>query len=363
MFSLQLPINPTSLGQVSTNFLYEVFKRELEPNIFPIGGVDLTSFNGLLPEEFNNWLQNCANKALKDFSRNDPALRLWHIQGSHETVSRKNFLYFFHELDTMTPYEVNTLNSFDKTFSPCKFTEDVGEEYGVENLSTIQLGYNNLAFKHVDVPKYEGNPIVVALAGKFEKRKRTDKMIHILAKKYGGDRRFKLHLHVFNPFYEQKQEGYNQHLIKQACGGEIPWNFVIMPHMPLLSDLNKAYNMADVVVDGSGGESWSLPSFHMCGLGKQCVVHHNSGTKEWANENNSQLIKPNTKLPAEDGIFFGRDTPFNCGNIYDFDAQKMSDAIDLTVKNAKIVNLEGEKLPSQFTNDSFCEKILEEMGI
>jgi hypothetical protein len=37
-FSLQIPINGTSLGQVSTNFLYELFSRKLEPNIFPIGG-------------------------------------------------------------------------------------------------------------------------------------------------------------------------------------------------------------------------------------------------------------------------------------------------------------------------------------
>ena len=58
-FSLQVPINGTSLGQVSTNFLYELFTRKLEPNIFPIGGVDVSSYEDIVPQEFMAWLQLC----------------------------------------------------------------------------------------------------------------------------------------------------------------------------------------------------------------------------------------------------------------------------------------------------------------
>jgi hypothetical protein len=131
-------------------------------------------------------------------------------------------------------------------------------------------------------------------------------------------------------------------------------------HFPQLSDLNKCYNMTDLVVDGSGGESWSLPAFHMAGLGSKCVVHHNSGIKEWANEDNSFIVKPNGKIPAEDGMFFGKGSPFNDGNIYDFEESEMIEKIKSAIKSKKVSNnLIRESFPFQ----KMLDKILEEMWV
>jgi len=361
LFSLQFPINSTSLGQVATNLLVEFYNKKLEPNIFPIGPVDLQSFNGLLPPDFEPWLRNCCQKALTHYKTSEPCIRLWHINGSHEVVSKHNFLYFFHEVDQITATEKNILNNFDKTFSPCKFTENVCKEYGVNNVGTINLGYNSLAFKSVPVEKYEHGETVITLAGKFEKRKHTPEMIKILAENWGNNRRFKIHLHVFNPFYDQQNRdrcaAINQKLIQDACGGEIPFNFVLMGHFPELQDLNKCYNVTDIVVDGSGGESWSLPAFHMAGLGKKCVVHNNSGIKEWANEDNSFLVNPNGKEPADDGMFFSSQAPFNAGNIYTFDEGDMKNAIETAIKSKNKEN----SLTSDFTYEIMANKLLEEL--
>ena len=87
-FNLQVPINPTSLGQVSTNMLYEFFLKKLEPNIFLIGNPDISSFDGLLPEDFTKWLNHCCGKAQSDFKSSDPTLKLWHINGSFESVGK-----------------------------------------------------------------------------------------------------------------------------------------------------------------------------------------------------------------------------------------------------------------------------------
>ena len=354
-FSLQVPINGTSLGQVS---------RKLEPNIFPIAGVDLSSYEDIVPEQFMAWLQLCTQKSLKDFKRTEPSLRIWHINGSQDSISKNPFLYFFHELDQLTATEKNILNSYDKVASPCSFTEEVCKEYGVDNHKTINLGYNSLAFKETEVKKYENNEIVIALAGKFEKRKHTASIINLLKNKFGNDKRFKIHLHIFNPFFHQdpnKSMEINKMKVVEACDGDVPHNMIFMPYFRKLTELNQAYNIADIVVDGSGGESWSLPSFHMAGLGKQCVVNFNSGIKEWATDSNSIKVAPNGKISAIDNLFFQQGSPFNCGNIYDLDIENMSTSLDSAVKNVLDgkVNEGGKKLPSQFTDAKFCDEILE----
>ena len=363
-FSLQVPINGTSLGQVSTNLLYELFSRKLEPNIFPIAGVDLSSYEGIVPEQFMAWLQLCTQKSLKDFKRTEPSLRIWHINGSQDSISKNPFLYFFHELDQLTATEKNILNSYDKVASPCSFTEEVCKEYGVDNHKTINLGYNSLAFKETEVKKYENNEIVIALAGKFEKRKHTASIINLLKNKFGNDKRFKIHLHIFNPFFHQdpnKSMEINKMKVVEACDGDVPHNMIFMPYFRKLTELNQAYNIADIVVDGSGGESWSLPSFHMAGLGKQCVVNFNSGIKEWATDSNSIKVAPNGKISAIDNLFFQQGSPFNCGNIYDLDIENMSTSLDSAVKNVLDgkINEGGKKLSSQFTDAKFCDEILE----
>jgi|TARA_B110000908_G_C10218475_1_gene434036 hypothetical protein len=363
-FSLQVPINGTSLGQVSTNLLYELFSRKLEPNIFPIAGVDLSSYEDIVPEQFVAWLQLCTQKSLKDFKRTEPSLRIWHINGSQDSISKNPFLYFFHELDQLTATEKNILNSYDKVASPCSFTEEVCKEYGVDNHKTINLGYNSLAFKETEVKKYENNEIVIALAGKFEKRKHTASIINLLKNKFGNDKRFKIHLHIFNPFFHQdpnKSMEINKMKVVEACDGDVPHNMIFMPYFRKLTELNQAYNIADIVVDGSGGESWSLPSFHMAGLGKQCVVNFNSGIKEWATDSNSIKVAPNGKISAIDNLFFQQGSPFNCGNIYDLDIENMSTSLDSAVKNVLDgkINEGGKKLPSQFTDAKFCDEILE----
>jgi glycosyltransferase involved in cell wall biosynthesis len=358
-FNLQFPINSTSLGQVATNILYEIFLKKLEPNVFLIGNPDISSFDGILPEDFSKWLQHCCGKSQTEFKSSDPTLKLWHINGSHETVGKNNFLYFFHELDQMTKTEKNILNNFEKVFSPCSFTEKVGEEYGVKNISTIPLGYNSLAFKPVEVEPYKDNPTVIALAGKFEHRKRTAKMIKLLADNWGNNYKFKIHLHVFNSFYDQQNpercSAINLQLIQEACGGNIPDNFVLMGHFPKLSELNKCYNIADIVVDGSGGESWSLPSFHMAGLGKKAVVHCNSGLKEWANESNSWIVKSSGKISADDGMFFDKRAPFNSGNIYDFEEEEMVNQINNALKSKNKKN----DLTNEFSYEKMATKLLE----
>ena len=363
-FSLQLPINSTSLGQCSTNILYEVYTRGLKPNIFPIGGIDLSSFDGLLDEGFSYWLRECIDKAIGEYKKSEPSLRLWHLNGSQETISKYNFLYSFIELDNVTPTEKNIISNHEKVFFPCDYNVNICKRSGCENVEKIPLGFNYLAFKEVKAPKYKNGEIVIGVVGKLEKRKNHPKVIKILSEKYGNRSDIKIHLHVYNPFLDQQNPQrcaqINQGLITQYCGGQIPYNFNIYGFFPKLSELNQSYNIMDIIVDGSGGESFSLPSFSVAALGKQSVIHYNSGMKEWANDKNSFLVEPNGKIPAADGLFFPKEGKFNIGNIYDFSEEEMAEKIDEAIKAIKggKKNEEGKKLQSQFTWKNSCDKLL-----
>ena len=61
-FSLNLPINSVSFGQVSTAILREIHKKGLEPCIFPIGnGVDLSTQEE--DKDFVSWVNSGITKA------------------------------------------------------------------------------------------------------------------------------------------------------------------------------------------------------------------------------------------------------------------------------------------------------------
>ena len=63
-FSLNLPLNSVSFGQVSTAILREIHKKGLEPCIFPIGnGVDLSTQNE--DKDFVSWVNSGVAKALQ----------------------------------------------------------------------------------------------------------------------------------------------------------------------------------------------------------------------------------------------------------------------------------------------------------
>ena len=58
--TLNLPLNRTSLGQVSICIAKEIYKRGVAPCIFPIGGIDLSSHQK--DDNFNAWLTDCVVK-------------------------------------------------------------------------------------------------------------------------------------------------------------------------------------------------------------------------------------------------------------------------------------------------------------
>ncbi|MEK6881170.1 MAG: hypothetical protein AABY22_16235, partial [Nanoarchaeota archaeon] len=200
MFALNLPINSLSFGQVSTAFLREIHKLGHEPCIFPIGNnIDLSSQNENQESDFYKWLVSCVSKSLQKHSRNNPIFKLWHINGSLESLSEKQLLYTFYELDSPTNEEINILKNQSKVFVSNNYTKSVFENFGIESI-VLPLAFDSQNFKVINKKYYHDERIVFLLLGKFEKRKAHQKVIQAWLKKYGNNPRYFLNCAIFNPF-------------------------------------------------------------------------------------------------------------------------------------------------------------------
>lgn len=359
MLNVNLALNNLSFGFCSYHILQEFYKRGIQPNLFPIAGnIDLNTFDKTTPE-FNQYVQTCAQKASLTYSRKDPSFRLWHISQSEFSQSNDNYLFVFHELDALTPLEVNILNNQTKIFVSSNYTKQVFENYGVKvPVIFIPLGFDSLHFKNTGKKYYNNDVTVWSVFGKLEHRKRHAKTIKAWLKKYGNNPKHMLHLHVYNPFL--KPEDNNQALVNILEGVRYS-NVNAIGYTKTLSELNENYNAANIILDMSGAEGWSLPSFSCVGLGKHAVVHNVTAMKDWATDKNAVLVEPARKIEVYDDVFFRRNGPLNQGNIFDWDEDAFVNACEkaLVRYQNNPLNTAGLEIQKDFTWAKTVDKILE----
>lgn len=356
--NLEVPLNSLSFGFCSYNILLELYKKGISPCLFPIGNqVDLSCFDKA-EEDFKFYINSCVNKAQKYFSKDNKGLKLWHIQGSESSVSRQNSLFTFYELDSPTDNEINILNNQKSVFVSSNETKDTLQTFGTQNnVVYCPLGFDTVNFKKLN-KSYPKEKIVFSIFGKFEKRKGHMKTIPAWIKKFGNNPRYALHLHCYNPHFTPEQ---NSQVLLSALNGNKPFNVTPFPYLQTLSELNDSFNATNIVIDMSGAEGFSLPSFHCLGLGKHGVIHNCSAMKDWANEENSVLVNPTGKEEAYDMAFFRKGNPYNQGNIYSFDSDEFiagcEKAIARYEKNP--INEAGLEIPKKFTWKNTIDTILE----
>jgi len=359
-----LPVNNLSFGFVSFGILNELYKRNENFNFVNIGDVNLSSFDKIREDDnFKNWLSNKNSDFLETFSRKNPLLKLWHISGSENSVSNKNCLFTFHELDQITPTEKNLLNNQDVIFVTSKYSKDVFEEYGVTSkIRVVPIGFDDVHFREIH-KKHNSDICNWNIMGKFENRKRTKKTIQAWIKKFGNNPKHCLNTSIYNPHF--KPEDNNKVVMDILDGKPRPFNLNIYPFFETLDEVNKITNACDIFIDLSGGESWSIPSFTAVCLGKIAVVANNTGMKEWANEKNSFLVEPSGKIPSADNIFFREGDKFNQGNFFDYDEEEFISQCDKAYETWLInpINKEGKKVKEICNWTTTVDAILEELKI
>jgi len=356
MINVNLPLNSLSFGHCSVLILKEFYERNVPINLFLTQDpADVSAYE--LEEDFQFWLSSCASRAKKNFKRTDNAFKLWHIPGSEASIGKDQVLLTFHELDSITPVEANILKQQKQVLVSSKFTLDVFKAGGVENVTYCPLGFDSTHFKKTNLKKVQG-VTTFSLFGKFERRKHTEKVLRAWIKKYGGKQGYVLNVHVYNPFFTPEQ---NNQIIGNIVGTSKPYNVNFIPYVKTLKELNQGLNACDIVIDMSGGEGFSIPSFSALALGKHGVVHNCSSIKDWGEESGAVLIEPRGSEPVYDGVFFQPGKDHNQGNIFSFNEEDFLNGCDEAVarfqKNK--VNEKGLELPGKYTWAKTADIILE----
>jgi hypothetical protein len=355
--AFNLPLNSTSLGQVSLGILRELFNRKLEINLFPIGGVDLSTQKQ--DSEFLSWIQSSILPSLRTHSKKTPIFKLWHLNGSLESFSDKQVLLSFYEVDSPTAVEINIIKNNEKVLFSNSYTVDLFKSLGVQNVEFLPLAFDSNHFYQTTKRKIEG--IQFGLFGKLEpQRKRHLKTLALWAKKYGNNPNYRLNCAIFNHFLDPAVQA---QIITQALNGQKYFNINFLNFIQSNEMYNDLLNNTDIVLAMSGGEGWGLPEFQCVALGKHCLGLNAHAYKDWMTEENSVLIQPNSKIPCYDNIFFRQGDNFNQGNIFDWGDQEFLDGLDKVESRYKEnpINTEGLKLQEKFTYSKMVDSILDIM--
>jgi len=355
---LHLPINQVSFGQVSTLLLREIYNsKEIESRLFLIGNnVDLSSQN-TLEQGFLDWLQVQFKDTLSTHKREDDTLKLWHLNGSFESISNNQTLLSFYELDSPTKEEINIVKNQKNVIFTSNYTSNIFKENGCKNTHFVPLAFDKYNFKVTNKTYHTDDRIIFNLCGKLEKRKHHRKVIRAWIKKYGNNPKYFLQCSIFNPFIKNEDQ---QALLGEILEGKSYFNVSFLGMMQKNEIYNDYLNSADIVIGMSGGEGWGLPEFQSVAMGKHGIILNAHAYKEWANEDNSTMVEPSGKIEAYDNMFFPKGSIFNQGNIFDFNEEDFISACEKACEKVRLnkVNKKGLELQDKFTSEKFLQDVL-----
>ena len=350
---LEVPLNSLSFGNVSYNIVRELYERDVKLGLFPIGDPDLSAYD--ISDDLRNYIQESIDKRWDLLSSNTPCLKLWHLNGSENRKTKDQYLFTFYECNEPTKIETKICSLQDKTFLSSRCAKQHFHNKGVSNTHFIPLGFDR-DFK-VTGKSYLKDVIHFGLMGKWEKRKHTQKIIQTWLKKYGNNPKYQLSCCVTNRHFAAEQM---QAIWNETLRGENYSNLNIIPPLAKNSEINELLNAIDIDLTGlSGGEGWNLPAFNATCLGKWSLVLNHTAHKDWATQENSILIEPSGEMPAEDGVFFTKGSPFNQGTFYTWEEEEIVKAMEKAETKAGQINTEGEKLRDKFTYSKTVDAILD----
>lgn len=356
-FALHLPLNNVSFGQTAVAILREIHVRGYSPCLFPIGpSIDLSTQR--IDPEFGGWLNQCLNKTLSTHKRSTPVFKLWHINSSLESVSEKQVLLTFYELDSPTREEINTIRNNTRTIVTSKFTKNVFSMFGLNNVDYVPLGFDKYNFYVKPKQFFLDGRITFNLTSKLERRKHHAKVIQAWKKRFGGNVKYFLNCAIYNPFFKDED---NKKLFAQIIENKICPNIEFLGFMSTNEMYNDYLNSGDIIIGMSGAEGFGLPEFQSVALGKHAVLLNAHVYTDWANSESAVLVNPTGKVEAYDGAFFHKGQLFNQGNIFTWDDDEFIHACEVAIERVENnrVNEAGLKLQNEYTTSKTVDSILD----
>mgnify|MGYP003646145514 CR=1 FL=1 len=348
------PINSLSFGNVTVNFLRELYARKIKVSLFPLGDkIDFSAFDKL-DESFKKWVADSFNSRFSTLKKDSPSLKMWHLNGSESAIGPRHFLYTFYECSSPTFAEKNICDLQEKCIFSSSYSAGSFQNVGCDNALSVPLGFD--PDFHVTNKKYLEGRIHFGLMGKFEKRKHTGQILRLWAQKYGNNSDYQLTCCITNPFFQADQMN---NVIGQALEGKQYSNINFLPFLKTNSEVNEVLNAIDIDLSGlSGAEGWNLPAFNSTCLGKWSLVLNATSHTDWATSSNSILVEPSGTEEIYDGAFFNKGQEFNQGEYYTFSPKSFYENIEIAINKCKSPNTEGLALADELSYSNTIDQIL-----
>ena len=131
------PINSLSFGNVSVNLLREMYKKQMDIALFPVGEqADLEAFDKI-DKDFVEWLQDATDKRFSRIDQDTPSFKLWHINGAERRITPRQYLYTFYELDSPTETEKSIVKLQNKTIFSSEYARKCFKLFDCKNTTSI----------------------------------------------------------------------------------------------------------------------------------------------------------------------------------------------------------------------------------
>lgn len=351
---VEAPLNALSFGNVSINILREFFKMDLNIGLFPIGKIDLSTYN--ISKDFESWLQESINKRWGVLSETKQSLKLWHFSGGEDRKAQQQNLLTFYECNDPTNVELAVAKSQNKVLITSNYALDIFKNKGCNNFQYVPLGFDQDF--HVTNKKYLEGVVHFGLMGKFEKRKNTANIIKAWLKQYGNNNNYQLTCCITNPFFKKE---HMDEILKSVLEGKRYTNINFLPFLKTNQEVNELLNAIDIDLTGlSFAEGWNLPSFNATCLGKWSIVTNSTAHKDWATKDNAILIECDGFIECNDGLFFKPGLEYNQGSFPSYSEEAMIEAFkeaENRILSSK-VNQAGIELGKAMTYEVTAKEIL-----
>lgn len=295
--NVNCPVGKTGYGITSLNILKNLYSKEIEVSLFPIGqNMELNSDGE--KQIINNMIKNS-----ESFDHLFPCLKIWHqFDLASRIGSGKYFSFPFFEIDKLKPKEVVHLNSCDGIFSASAWGKDILQQNGVKKpIHICPLGVDMSIFNVPNRIKINEGNYVFFHIGKWEHRKSQDFLIQAFNNAFDEDDDVELRLLPHNPFLNDKELEYWANILNSS---KLRNKIKVFDRLPTQYHLAEFIFRGDCAVFLSRAEGWNNEITECMAMNKPVIATDYSAHTEYCDNQNSFLVKIDTTEPANDGKWF-----------------------------------------------------------
>jgi glycosyltransferase involved in cell wall biosynthesis len=295
ILNINCPINTTSYGYVSANFIKELKNLNYDLRHIAISGNDPD-------EEIAPYIQDVLSRW--DFSYDAPCLKIWHqfdLGAFYGKGVRIGFPIF--ELERFNNRELHSLNNPDEIFVCSDWAKQVIENNVPEKAGhthVVPLGYDPNIFKPCPLP--ESDDTIFGNFGKFEVRNGHDVLVDIFNKAFEPKDNVLLVMMPSNSFMTKEE---TEEWVKKYKTSKMGDKIVLVGRQKTHSMVYNIMSQIHCGIFPSRAEGWNLEALELLGCGRHVIITHATAHTEFCNTENCRLVHMGSGYePAYDGKWF-----------------------------------------------------------